>query len=300
VRAGYLAVALAVLGSLVVGLIAGWTGARDPGPGPIAVALGLAGPDDPRLDRRRALAVAEATTTCMAALGLSYTAEPESAVTIPDADLDPVAWAARWGFGVSTSIAVPSPSADPDAGRAAADRPGPLGVAEGGRTAAALYGDARTPGCHTKATEAVYGLRERLLAPLHGELASVERAVEGDPAMNEERDRWRACVTPAAATFGASATSVRRDAFVGRLLDAVADRTEQARTSTVGAGTLAHVQALERRVAVSVAMCEAAFATARAHVAAPHEMAFVDRHRADLARIGAAIRLTEASYPRPP
>ena len=66
------------------------------------------------LDRRRADAVAILTTRCMAAHGLAWAARPELPRQIPDAELDPVAWAERWGFGVSTSVGAVAPPDEPD------------------------------------------------------------------------------------------------------------------------------------------------------------------------------------------
>lgn len=65
------------------------------------------------------------------------------------------------------------------------------------------------------------------------------------------------------------------------------------------AGLIA-LQVEERRVAMVLAGCDAAYEQARAEAAAPIEAAFVSEHRAALAAIGAGIRAAEAALPTLP
>jgi hypothetical protein len=290
-RAGYLVVALAVLVAALLGGLAGWLGGPEPGPGPIAVALGLAGREAPDLERRRAQAVADATASCMAAQGLSYPAVAAAAPTIPDAELGPLDWAARWGFGVSTSVGAPVAAADRDP---AAAWLAALDARKRTTFARALYGDGSVPGCQAAATDAVYGLRTRALAPIAADLAQVETAIDADRATVAVRSRWQACVAGLVTELGATATPLARSTLPGLLLARFAERTDAVRTDP---SALAGLQEAERRTAVTMARCEAAFARERARVAERHEAAYVARHGAELARVASIIAAAEAAYP---
>lgn len=286
-RAGYLATALAVLGAVAFSLVLGV--GRTPAPASVAAALGFDGVEDPGLGRRRALEVARQTAACMAERGFPYQAIPAPEPAIPDPGLDPVRWAERWGFGVSTAAGLPEPPPLPDANAVYAAG---LDATARGRYGRALHGDDDDPGCLTAATQTVYGLRERRLAPLRDELITLEHAIESDPAMKPVRGAWQACVTQVVAGLGvdssmdrASLPSALLHAFVARLAH---DRADPAR--------LARLRAVERRVATGVARCEAAFMAARAGVALAHEGAFVRAHADALERIGSDILDTEARY----
>ena len=124
-RLGY-AVALAAMVAAVVTLVAVLPAtAPPPLPRTVAEALG----DDPVRDRlvqrRSAEAIAVRTADCLRGAGFPVVPVIESDPPIPDADLPPVAWAERWGFGVSTAVDAPVPSPQPDPNLAAADQAGP-------------------------------------------------------------------------------------------------------------------------------------------------------------------------------
>lgn len=280
---------IAILGLLVVGTTLGadlgpWRAADAP-PLTVAAALGLDGPmAGADLDRRRSLAVAWQTTRCMAGRGFVHIAVPEPAPAVPDGDLDPVAWAERWGFGVSTAPTSPTPveRPDPNLVRIAGLRP----VA---RRAAlrALLGDGSTRGCAALAGEAVHGLRDRELAPLRSELSELAAAIDQDREVRAAIGRWRACV----------GTRADRHDHVMSLLD---DFRRRAAAVDDRPAALAEVQADERRVAAEVARCDVAYTAARAHARERLEAPFVIRYRARLADIGDRIRRAEAAYPGVP
>jgi hypothetical protein len=289
VRAGYAVVGLT---ALVIGIL--WLTRVDPPPERTVVtvegALGLAGADDPGLERRRALAVAERTRACMARRGFEHAAVPEPPLIIPDAELDPIAWAERWGFGVATSVGAAHQSAGrPEVGASPGPSPG------GAAYRNALYGDDLDPGCHALATRSVYGIRERVLAPLRDDLAALADTIEGDAAMTPVRTAWRRCATDAVDGLGLEAAAIERVVLPSRLLATFAGRVA---ASAGDRAELRRVQAVERRVAVAVARCEAAFAAGRAAVAAPHEARFVARQRDALARARALIEAADAALPR--
>ena len=292
-RAGYLAVVLALAGTVAIGIVTGWTSPRGPDPGPVAAALGFGGADAPDLERRRGAAVTEAIRRCMDARGFPDVVVTEPPPAIPDPDLDPVAWAARWGFGVSTAvgIATPAPVADPLMASLAR-----LGARDRSAVLRALDGDPTQRGCRAIATDAVYGLRERLLDQLRGALTGLQGAIEADPAMAAVRDRWRQCVDEVPATLGAPGLATDRDRLLAAALEAVAASVKRAGSD---AAALADVQRRERAAATRIARCEAAFATDRAAVARPHEAAFVARHWSVLGAIARRIRAVEASWPAP-
>jgi hypothetical protein len=240
------------------------------GLGPVARALALDhGPD---LDARRAAAVAEAARHCLARDGISARPLPEPTPVIPDAELDPIAWAERWGFGITTAsgwhggtvvdLPVASDSAGPE--RAA---------------------------CQEEAALAVYGLRDRLLAPLRPALAALGASIDADPATVAADAAWTACVDPASAALDPP----------------VAPPTEPGRLEAIRGWFAARagprpdpsIVALERRVAAAIARCDLAFVELRRRAADPHERAFVREHGPALRRIGAAIRAAEAAYPGP-
>ena len=249
----------------------------------------IGAPSEPTLDRRRAARWREVVAACMSARGHDYRPFVEPPPPIPDADLGPVAWAERWGFGISTALA-PSPPApvDPNlrriAGAPAAERTRYLG---------ALFGTDGEPGCHATATEAVHGLRQRALASLETSLAALATVIDADPIVMTAGDAWLTCVRRVLPD-GVSATAVRSPGDTDALRRWFAARVGIDGGSEPGPPS---IQAEERRVAASVARCDVALAAARAIGAGPHEAAFVRDHRLALARIGAAIRRAEAAYP---
>lgn len=283
-RAGYLTFALAALGLLLVGALAGLPAPRA---GSVEASLGLDGGDASELERRRALEVAQRTASCMRSLGFAYDPIPEPSIAIPDAGLDPIAWAERWGFGVTTSVGAWPDAAQADANAARAER---LPVDERERYARALHGDGTAAGCHTMATTAVYGLRARALAPLRPHLVELERTIDADPGMDRVRAAWTRCTRSAIAPLGSTTISPDRERLPAWLLGWFAERLQ----ATSSERDRADARALERWVAAGVARCEAAFARDRTAVATPHEAAFLRIHGVAVTRVGVMIRAAEA------
>jgi hypothetical protein len=283
VRAGYLTFALAALGLLLVGTLVGLPAPR---PGSVTAVLGLDGRETPELERRRAFEVARRTASCMHSLGFAYDPVPEPPIAIPDAALDPIAWAARWGFGVTTSVRTLRDQEHVDVNAARAER---LPWDERERYRRALHGKGDDPGCHGAATTAVYGMRERALATLRPHLAALERAIDADPAMDDVRAVWVECASAAIRPLASTTVTPDRERLPARILGWFAARLDAMRS----ARDLANAQALERWVAVAIARCESAFGSRRTNVAAPHEAAFIRIHGAALARIGLVIRAAE-------
>lgn len=262
----------------------------DDRPTTVATALGIDAVG-PTLDRRRAEAVAVLVADCMRQRGLHWAAVPEPAPPIPDPELDPVAWAKRWGFGQSTMVGIAPVQATADPNRAALESP------DGSTRDAyrqALHGEHGLPGCHETATDAVFGARDRLLAPLRSALAGLDARIASDADTVQAVSTWRSCVGPVTAGLAAD-----RRSLPGALLGSFDARIRRLAAPRAVVG-LAAIQAEERRVATVVAECEVAYAAARATAAAPHEAAFVAEHRAALTTIGAAIRAEEAGLPTLP
>jgi hypothetical protein len=290
VRAALAAILLGVVGG--IGLATVVLSDADERPVTVAAALGL--DDDPALDDRRAQAVAVLIADCMRQRGLRWTAVPEPAPPIPDAELDPVAWARRWGFGLSTMVGtqVPPAPADANAAPIEASEVSDPAVREAYRLA--LHGAAGSPGCHATATDAVFGARDRLLAPLRPALEALDARIATDPETQRAAAAWRTCVRPITAGLDAD-----RRSLPGALLERYDARVSGLSGVRSIAG-LAALQADERRVATVVAECERAFAAARASAAARHEADFVAEHGTALSSIGAAIRAGEAALPTLP
>ena len=290
-----MAIALAALGSIGIGTVV--TTAIAPAPVTVRAALGLDGADPPDLARRRELAVERVVVACMAQRGFAYVPLTDPPPAIPDADLDPVDWAERWGFGVSTSagrLLATAPVVDVNLELAAR-----LDPPEARRYRAALFGTGpRDEGCRAAGAEAILGLRERLLAPLAGPLSALEHAVAGDPGMTTAEATWATCVRRAADAMGVPAAGRTRARLVPATLDVLARRLA-ALTPRDRAG-LERLREAERRSAVAVARCESAYATDRETIARPYEAAFVRMHRVELRRIGSAIRTAEAALPAVP
>lgn len=251
-------------------------------PWTVAAAMGLDAPGVVRdLDRRRAAAVAWHTARCMAGRGFVHIAVVEPDPEIPDGDLDPVSWAERWGFGISTAVLLPARPTTTDRNLVRISAMAP----EARRAALqALLGDDRVVGCAATAGRTVHGLRDRELAPLRSEFAALAAAIEDAAETRVALDRWRACV----------GTDTDRRDYLASLLDSFRRRAEglQARPSAMAA-----LQAEERTAAATVARCESAYGAARARVRERMEATFADRHRATLSAIGARIRRVESAYP---
>ena len=288
-RAAYVALVLGIAGGVVLATAVLSTGVDRPAT--VADALGVE-PPGPALDRHRAEAIAVLVARCMASRGLRWTPLPEPLPSVPDPDLGPIEWAGRWGFGASTTLGRPDTSPAPDPNLAALAGAPPV---ERAIYLRALYGDESSPGCQATASASVYGLRDRLLAPLRPDLEVLDARIAADPAAVRAVADWRTCVEPVAAGLIAD----RRTLPVA-LVERFAGRVAAVAPGIAGVIGLAALQAHERRVATTVARCEDAFTADRARAAAPHEAAFVDQHRDRLASIGAAIRAAEAALPTLP
>ena len=265
-RAGWwaLIVGLVVGGALALA-IATPIAAPDHEQGPVLRALDLE--RGSALDARRAAAVADAAERCLAGHGVMADVPVEAPPSIPDADLDPVAWAERWGFGVATAAQLP-PVGVP------AVAPAPL--------------DGLERSCRDAAADEVYGLRDRLLAPLRPALEALGATIDADPASRAADAAWVDCARRATEE---EVTDLPRPTAPGRL--DVLRAWFAARSMDPDPWLVA----LERRVAASIARCDVLRVEGRRSAAAPHERAFVRAQRDALARIGAAIRAAEATYP---
>jgi hypothetical protein len=252
--------------------------------GPLAAALDL--PGGPELDRRRASAVALRTASCMTAAGHPFQPWVEPPPVIPDADLDPIAWAERWGFGISTADEpLPGPAIDPNLARIAA-----LPTAQRLRATEDLFGSDARAGCQPLAADHVYGLRERVLLPLRPGLTALGARIEADPVVVAARAGWLDCVAPwippgAPGPSGAGDLEPVRAWFAWRAAIAVDADVRQA------------VELDERRVAAAFARCDVRLHEDRRRAASPHEQAFVSVHRVELDELAAIIRREEAGYP---
>ena len=187
-----------------VGLATAVLSAAPDRPTTVAAALGL-DRADPALDGRRAEAVAILIADCMRRPGLQWTAVPEPAPAVPDGSLDPVAWARRWGFGLSTMVGSRSDPASVDANVAPLEAEDPS-VREAYRRA--LHGGDGSPGCHATATDAVFGARDRLLAPLRPGLDALDARIAADPETQRAVATWRTCVGPVTAGLAADRRSL--------------------------------------------------------------------------------------------
>jgi hypothetical protein len=221
--------------------------------------------------------------------GLLWQPVPEPAPDVPDPSLDPVAWADRWGFGVSTMIDRPAPTGTADQN---IDALASMPVAEKDAYRIALHGSAGHPGCHEISSQGVYGLRDRLLRPLRAELDVLDAAIEADQGTAKALAIWRGCVATVSAGLAIDRRSLPR-----ALIRRFADRTM---ATSRGSSMMRALQADERRVAGVVARCEVAYSAARTFAAAPLEAAFIDAHREAIVGIGAAIRSAEAALPTIP
>lgn len=286
-RAAYAALILGIIGGLILATGA-LSGGRSAPPVTVAAALAVDVPGVD-LDRRRAEAVAVLVARCMVRRGSTWIPWVEPTPPMPDPELGPVEWAERWGFGITTMVGRPPPIVPRDPNL---DRLGELGPDERDALRHALYGVAGAAGCHTVATDDVYGRRERLMAPIRPALDALEARIDGDPAVAEAIGRWRDCVEPVA-----DGLALDRRLLWSTHMARFADRARGLSPTPSAAVRLAAMQADERRIAAVLARCEEAFSVHRATIAAPHETAFVDAHRETLARIGAAIREAEAALP---
>ena len=290
-RAAYAALLLGLVGGLALA-----TGVLSSGPSPppatVANALGLDVPGSD-IERRRGEAVAVLVARCMTRHGFAWTPWVEPPPTVPDADLAPIPWAERWGFGISTVVGRSQPVQPGDPNLTSL-----VGLAPDERDALhrALYGDGAGPGCQAVATDEVYGLRERSIAPLRPALDALDARIAADPEAATLVSTWRTCVAPL--TRGMS--TIERAGLPARVMASISDRLAGLGRTPGAIAALAVLQAEERRAAAVLARCEAAFSAGRSVVAAPYEAAFTLEHGDALRRIGAEIRVAEAALPTVP
>lgn len=291
VRAAYAALILGLVGGLALatGVL---SGRSSPAPTTVAGVLQLDVPGVD-IDRRRREAIGVLVARCMTRHGFAWAPWVEPPPSVPDPDLPPIQWAERWGFGISTVIGRPRSvePGDPNLTVLAT-----LGPDQRDALRRALYGFRGERGCQTAATEEVYGLRERLLAPLRPALDALDAHIATDPEAITIASTWRTCVAP---VTGGTASADRQD-LPGRLMASISDRLATLSRTPAALAGLAALQADERRSAVVLARCEEAFAAGRSVVAAPYEAAFTAAQDDPLRRIGAAIRAEEAALPTLP
>ena len=290
-RAAHAALILGIVGGLWLASSA-FSARATPAPMTVAAALAL-DEDGLDIDARRSEAVAVLVARCMQGRGFVWKPWVEPPPTVPDADLEPVAWAERWGFGVSTFAGrLPEAQAqDPNLTALAG-----LPLADRTRYRNALYGTRESdPGCLRSGNDAVFGLRDRLLTPLRAALADLDARINADPGALDAVAAWRACVAPIAGN-----DLPERRSFAERLIARFDGQVQGLGATPASMVGLFALQTEERRVAAILAGCEAAFARTRDAVATPFEAAFVAQHRDGLARIGAAIRDAEAALPTLP
>lgn len=264
-------------------------GALEPTPAPTTIEAALGGPADPAaaavLERRRATAVESLTLDCMTRAGLPYMPVSDPIPVVPDADLAPIAWAERWGFGVSTAVgtatdeALPGAAGDPNLDRVTA-----MSEADRVTYLAALFGRPGRPGCRAIAEDRVRGSRARRLATLEPAMEALRAAVAADPRAIQATEAWRRCL----GTAGISADD--RQTTVASLVEAIA-----ARVRTAAPESIPGIQAEERRLAVAVARCETAYGETMAPVQATHERPFVIVHGGELEAIRIALSADDAA-----
>jgi hypothetical protein len=154
---------------------------------------------------------------------------------------------------------------------------------------AVLHGTVSDPGCVEQATQEVYGLRQRALAPLRPAFEELAATIDADPWVVAAVATWRGCVAHVSGGLAAERRTLAR-----ALLERAVARLDDVRA---GRADLGSAQREEQQEAGTLARCEAAFTDVRARVAQRYEAPFVARHRAQLASIGAAIRAAEAAWP---
>ncbi len=257
----------------------------------LAEYLGWRDARTPALAAREAQVVQRRIGACMAAVGLPYREFVEPPPAVPDAELGPREWAAKWGFGVSTSVGVPNalpPVADPNLASIDA-LPGDQREAY----RSALFGTPSSPGCNGEANEAVYGRHDRLLAGLATDLAALEARIARDPRTVDMDARWMSCMS--SPSFRPSS----RRQFGG---EAIASLTRQLESMMgpppgrpdVDRAALARLQAFEIDLAIRGIDCDDRVRPIDEAVRFEHESRFVDDHRAALDDIRARAALVDA------
>jgi hypothetical protein len=274
------------LTALVIAVALGWPGRRPVG---LADYLGWRDAQTPELAAREARTIQHWIADCMAAHGLPYRPFVEPPPDIPDAELGPRDWAAKWGFGVSTSFGVVNampPATDPNLAYIDA-----LAPEQREAYRVALFGSDGRPGCNEEANAAVYGRHDRLLAVLAGDLARLEDRIAADPRLVAADAAWMACVSNASfrpssrRRFGQEAIDL-----LSRRLDAIVGPPPG--DPGVDRSAVAGLQALEIELAVRGFDCDERVRAVSEAVRLEFEVRFVADHRAALDAIKAdAVRL---------
>ncbi len=285
----------------LVVLVAGGTSVhRDERAVGLADYLGWRDSGTPAMADREAQAVQHRIGACMAALGLPYIEFVEPELEIPDQDLGPRDWAAKWGFGISTSVGVAHPrlaAPDPNLSHVEA-----LPLPEGESYRAALFGTASSPSCIRDANDAIYGRHDRLLAGLAPALTGLEEGIAADPRTVDADARWRSC-----ATSSALRPSSRR-AFGREAIDEIGRRLEAIMGPPPGVAdfdrnALERLQALEIDIALRGIDCDDVVRPVLESVRLEYEARFVEAHRAELDDLKARANVLDAEFglaPAPP
>ena len=277
-------VALAALAMVVA--LGPWPGGRPVG---LADYLGWRDEETPERAAREAQVVQRRIADCMAASGLTYREYVEPPPDIPDAELGPRDWAAKWGFGVSTSVGVVTampPASDPNLASIDA-----LAPEQREAYRAALFGSAGRPGCTGQANTAVYGRHDRLLAGLASDLSGLEDRIAADARTVAADAGWMACMS--SASFRPSS----RDRSSQEAIDLLTRRLEAIMGPPPGdpgfdRSALAGLQAFEIELAVRAFDCDERVRAIGEAVRLEYEARFVEDHRAALDDIKAqAVRL---------
>jgi hypothetical protein len=245
----------------------------------------------PAMATQEAQAVQHRIAACMAALGLPYIEFVEPAPEIPDQDLGPRDWAAKWGFGISTSVGVADPRppvADPNLAHIET-----LPPAEGDAYRAALFGTASSRGCGGDANDAIYGRHDRLLAGLAPDLGALEEQIAGDPRTVDADARWRSCAS-SPIFQPSSRRAFGREAIddIGRLLKAIMGPPPG--VAAFDRDALERLQALEIDIALRGIDCDDLVRPALETVRLEDESRFVEAHRAMLDDVKARAVVLDA------
>jgi hypothetical protein len=302
---------MAVAACLVGLALTGCTGEPDqpdpppPPESPLAEFLGVSPlrgrpglPDLSEDERQRQAAMEELIASCMADRGFRYLPVPvdqRMAGGLAEAyALDPAEFAERYGYGVTT---LHEPGGDdgfvdpnreiraalPPERQRAYDRALWGGAADPGG-ATAFPGD---QGCHAEATAQVYGDRAELdrgyarFQDLLDALGELYRRIEDDPRLREAVRGWAACM--AEAGYGGFAEPEdARQSVLDRLAPPESGGSPPAPPDPA---ELAEVRAYELALAPVDLACQRDHLDGpRREVTAERELAFIEAHRAELAR----------------
>lgn len=275
-RSAFIVVPVAVAAILIAVALEQGLGHRPVG---LPAYLGWRDAQTPELAAREERVVQHRIAACMGGLGLPYRESVEPPPGIPDADLGPSDWAAKWGFGVSTSVGVLNatpPATDPNLAYIESLAPEP-----GAAYRAALFGSDAVPGCNARANELVYGRHDRLLAGLAPDLARLEDKIARDARIVDADARWMACIsTPSFRPSSRRRFGQEAIELVTRRLEAVMGPPPG--KPDVDRSALARLQAFEIELALRGFDCDEGVRPVSEAVRLEHESRFVEDHRAAL------------------